>query len=73
MEEYIAIDPMATILQGKAYLIWVEIHHPHEPSVAEIEQVFKRMTQDERKLAVARAKTLVAYGKAVEEVAAKMR
>jgi len=73
MDEYVAIDPMAMILQGKAYLIWVEIHHPHEPSVAEIEQVFKRMTQDERKLAVARAKTFVAYGKAVEEAAAKVK
>ena len=73
MSEYAAIDPMALILQGKAYLMWVEIHHPHEPSLAEIEQVFKRMTPDERKSAVARAKTFAAWGKAVEEVAARVR
>ena len=73
MSEYAAIDPMAMILQGKAYLIWLEIHHPHEPSVAEITQVFKRMTKAERNIAVARAKTLVAYGKAVEAVAAKVK
>ncbi len=73
LNEYAAIDPMAMILHGKAYLIWLEIHHPHVPSVAEIEQVLKRMTEGERTLAVVRAKTLVAYGKAVEEAAAKVR
>jgi hypothetical protein len=73
LNEYAAIDPMAMILHGKAYLIWLEIHHPHVPSVAEIEQVLKRMTLEERNLSVARAKTLVAYGKAVEEAAAKVK
>jgi hypothetical protein len=73
LNEYAAIDPMAMILHGKAYLIWLEIHHPHVPSVAEIEQVLKRMTKVERNLSVARAKTLVAYGKAVEEAAAKVK
>lgn len=71
--EYVAIDPMALILRGDAYLTWVEIHHPHEPKVAEIEQVFKRMTAEQRKFALARARNLAAYCKAVEEVAVTLK
>lgn len=73
LNEYAAIDPMALILHGNALRIWYEIRHPHVPSVAEIEQLFKRMTPEERTLAVASAKTLAAYGKAVEEAAAKVK
>jgi hypothetical protein len=27
---YAAIDPMALVLHGDAYLSWVEIHHPRD-------------------------------------------
>jgi hypothetical protein len=33
---YVAIDPMALILHGEAYLRWVEIHHPHEPREVDV-------------------------------------
>lgn len=67
MRDFAAIDPMATILPEDLYLIWCEIRHPHVPKVADIEQLFKRMTPAQRKLAVSRAKALV---KQAETVAA---
>ena len=67
MKEYVAIDPMAMILSEDAYLIWCEIHHPHVPKVAEIKQLIERMTKDQRKLAVSKAKTLVRYGEMLVE------
>src|SRR4029450_137761 len=39
--KYVAIDPMALILDGKALDIWYNIRHPHEPKVAEIQQVLR--------------------------------
>jgi len=29
--KFVAIDPMALILTGEAYLIWTLIHHPDDP------------------------------------------
>ncbi len=66
---FAAIDPMALILPTNAYLIWLEIHHPHVPAIDDIRKVFERMTKEERAVAVARARSLAAFGKAVEEVA----
>ncbi len=63
----LAIDPMALILHGSAYLKWVEQKHPHEPKVADIRAALKEMTPREQKAALDRAKTLVTYGNAVEE------
>src|SRR4029434_2255811 len=37
----VTIDPMALILSGSAYLTWVELHHPHQPMVVDIEVVFR--------------------------------
>lgn len=62
-----AVDPMYLILSGSAYLKWVEQHHPHEPKVAEIRAALRRMTSQERKAALSRARTLVQHGMAVEE------
>ena len=64
---YAAIDPMALILSSKAYLIWVEIHHPHVPKVAEIQEVLRSMTPEEQKAALHQAQTLANYAKTVEE------
>ena len=58
-----AIDPIALILKGKALDIWFEIHHPHEPKVAEIQQVLRSMTLEEQKATLNRARTLANYGR----------
>lgn len=65
--KYAAIDPMAMILSDRAYLIWVEMHHPHEPALSKVGEVVKSLTVEEKKFALARAKAFIAYGKAVEE------
>jgi hypothetical protein len=69
----LAIDPMALILPPKWYVFWVELRHPHEPKVAEIQQVLRLMTPDEQKAALDRARTLGNVGKAVEEAFATMQ
>ncbi len=66
----LAIDPMALILSGRAYLIWVEQHHPHVPKIAEIQAALRAMTPEERNAALSRAKTLAGYGQAVEKAIA---
>jgi len=58
----LAIDPMALILSGKAYLIWAEMHHPHVPKVRDLENILRVMTAEERQAAVARAKSLGEFG-----------
>jgi hypothetical protein len=68
-----AIDPMSLILSGKAYLIWVELHHPHVPKIAEISAALRAMTPEEQNAALSRARTLVGYGKAVEEAIKAIR
>lgn len=63
----LAIDPLALILHGSAYLTVVELKHPHEPKIADIRAALQGMTPQERKDALSRARTLADYGKAVEE------
>lgn len=62
-----AIDPMALVLTPGAYRIWWEKHHPHVPKVAEIQEVIRSMSPDERRVALDRARMLAAYGKVMEE------
>jgi hypothetical protein len=69
---YVAIDPIALILKGKALDIWFEIHHPHEPKVAEIQQVLRSMTPEEQKEALNRARTLENYAKAEQKMLRSM-
>ncbi len=64
---YAAIDPMALILSDRAYLIWVEIHHPNEPALSKVPEIVQPLTVEEKKFARARATAMIAYGKAVEE------
>lgn len=68
----LAIDPMAMVLLGKAYLIWVEMHHPHVPQIADITAVLRSMSREERIAVMTRAKALNRYTKAVEEAIAKI-
>ncbi|MBS0423506.1 MAG: hypothetical protein JSR71_03555 [Proteobacteria bacterium] len=69
--KYAAIDPMSLFLSDRAYLIWVELHHPHEPALSKVAEVVKTLSVEEKKFALARAKTLAAYSKAVEESLSK--
>jgi hypothetical protein len=68
----LAIDPMALILSETAYLVWVEQHFPHVPKVAEIQAALRVMTPQERKAALSKARTMAAYGKAVEAAIKKI-
>jgi hypothetical protein len=70
--KYVAVDPMALILEGKALDIWYEFKHPHEPKVAEIQQVLRSMTPEEQKATLNRAKDLANYAKAEEKVLRSM-
>ena len=64
---YTAIDPMALILSERAYLIWVEIHHPNEPALSRVAEVVKSLSAEERRFAQSRAAALAAYGQAVQQ------
>jgi hypothetical protein len=70
--KYVAIDPMALILEGKALDIWYEFKHPHEPKVAKIQEVLRSMTPEEQKATLNRAKDLANYAKAEEKVLRSM-
>ena len=63
MVVYAAIDPMAMILSGAAYLRWIEWKHPHQLRVEEFAEFLRGLTAEEQKAAVERAKSLAAYGK----------
>jgi probable HAF family extracellular repeat protein len=67
-----AIDPMALILGGKWYLIWVELHHPHVPKLSDLDVVIRLMPAAERRATLERARRLGDFGKRVETMIAKM-
>lgn len=67
------VDPLAVVFSTEVYLDLLELRHPHEPRVADIEKMFLRMEPSERERAVSRAKLLGDYSKAVEAVARKAR
>lgn len=58
----LAIDPMALILSGRAYLIWAEMHHPHVEKALDLKNILPMMTAEERGAALARAKSLGEFG-----------
>ena len=69
----LSVDPMYLILSGRAYLIWVEQHHPHVPKVADIQAILQKMTPEEQNAALGRARAISGYGKVVEEAIAALR
>jgi hypothetical protein len=71
--KYAAIDPMSLILSEEAYLIWLEIHYPHNPNIAKIEQVIKGLSPAERNKAVANAQKVSEYCKAFIETASRIK
>lgn len=62
-----AIDPLSLILSTEAYLIWLEIHDPHEPKVADLQRALQVMAPREREAALVRARSLMQYGRLAEE------
>lgn len=61
-----AIDPMALILSGSAYLRWIEKNDPHVPKIADLQVALRAMRPVERNAALARARTMTNYGAAVQ-------
>jgi probable HAF family extracellular repeat protein len=67
----VAIDPMALILKGKWYQIWVEMHHPHVPKLSDLDVVIRIMPEAERQATLERAAQLGDFGKRVESMIEK--
>ena len=66
--EFVAIDPLALIFRGDIYAkIIVNLKHPHEPNIAVIQEAAHAMTKEERAVSLARARSMMAQAKAVEE------
>jgi hypothetical protein len=67
LHDHRAIDPMALILSGEAYLKWVEMHHPNEPALTKVGDAVKTLSASDKKFALAKAGAMVAYGRAATE------
>ena len=66
-----AIDPMALVLHGKAYLTWVELKHPHVPKVADIREFVGKLSHEDRERAAQSASALAAFSRNVQEALAQ--
>ena len=62
-----AIDPMALVLSARAYLIWVELKHPHVPQVAEIRKFLATLSREDREQTAQSATALAAFSRNVQE------
>lgn len=62
---YAAIDPMALILSGKAYLIWVELKHPH--TAKQIREFVGTLSREDREHLAKNATALAAFSRNVQE------
>lgn len=71
--DYTAIDPLAIIFPSAVYVRLAEKLHPHLPAIAEIQEVAKGMSPEERRFVLTRARTLSAYAKAVEEAVSAVK
>jgi hypothetical protein len=70
---YAAIDPMALILSGKAYDIWVNKHHPDAPKVSQIQEALRGITTEEQNDILNRARNLADHVKAIEVAITTMK
>ena len=73
IHEYAAIDPMALLFPSRLYIELSEKLHPHVPKSIEIKEALGRLTPEERKYILVRARMLSTYSKAVEEAVASMK
>lgn len=71
LDSYVAIDPMALILNDEVYQKLVELRHPHVPKIAEFKQLLEVLTPAERTKAVSHAKEMIEYYDAFIETASK--
>lgn len=67
ISHYAAIDPLALLLPNAVYVRLIEKLHPHVAKVAEIAEAAKGMSAEERTAVLAKARDMIAHGKAVEE------
>jgi hypothetical protein len=67
-----AIDPMYLVLSPAAYLIWVELHHPHVPDVENVAALLRKLAPEEQRAALARARAIGDAAKAVIEAAGRV-
>jgi hypothetical protein len=73
IHEYAAIDPMALLFPSRLYIELSEKLHPHVPKSIEIKEALGRLTPEERKYILVRARMLSNYSKAVEEAVGSMK
>ena len=72
LHEYAAIDPMALMLPSRLYLELSGKLHAQVPKSNEIRQALGRLTPQERKYILVRARMLATCSKAVEDAMASM-
>lgn len=65
-KEFREVDPMALILNSRAYLIWWEVHNP-QPNLDEIRQLIETMTPENRETALAKARAVKGQGRELYE------
>ena len=63
IHEYAAIDPMALLFPSRLYIELSEKLHPHVPKSVEIKEALGRLTPEERKYILVRARMLSTYSK----------
>lgn len=74
LHQFVAVDPLALIFPGDIYAkIIVNWKHPHEPNIAVIQEAAHAMPKAERTAALARARSMMAYAKAVEEALSTLK
>ncbi len=62
---FAAIDPVALLLSERAYLIYVEMKHPHEPITETLAKVAKELTPAERKAVLSSVREFTEIANAV--------
>ena len=65
----VAIDPVALVLQGKWYDMWVNLHHPNDPAFVAISHVLEEMSPADRQAVLTRATQLATFATEVKKAA----
>ena len=73
IHEYAAIDPMALLFPSRIYIELSEKLHPHVPKSLEIKEAVGRLTPEERKYILVRARMMSTYSRAVEEAVGSIK
>jgi len=62
-----AVDPLALMFHGELLAELEELFHPHVPKITVIQEALKGAPAEDLRVALSRAKTLIAYGEAVKQ------